>query len=500
MKAPILLRKPACLVAVLLSFPLVTRSQLISVRSVPVAAAEQFLLTPSQNLGMGSVSIAVPDPSLDPFINPAKGARIRGAYLFSSPVFSSITEENGGIRSLPFGALVGSQTWFGGLNLAVQKHNERNNRGARSIIRPDDIWRNTGIILADENKNNTYAAGLIGKKLPGTNLSIAASVSWAELEAMQGVDFLYSFNSHLVQYGHLEDYRLGLLQEGTSQPSFELLLLHNRIKMTHDLYRRLWIREGDFINPQLSTILERNLDQTNTWGLHAGITTPIAREGGRAGFIFTLNHKSHPKIPNYEIMNIPRDPGTTWAFNFGAGLANEKGPSVAAVDFIFEPIWSHTWADAAEPTTTRGGENIPAGGKTVENYFRFSNWLVRLGLSGQENNFGFQLGLQGRLTNYRLKQTDFIAGTRRTQKEFWAEWTPSIGFNLDFPAFQIRYSGMMTIGTGQPGVNFVESAMADARSNGSNFIVAPAGRLTLQDAFVLTHQFSLVIALQAIMH
>lgn len=500
MKAPILLHKPACLLAVLLSFPLVSHSQLISVRSVPVAAAEQFLLAASQNLGMGGVSIAVPDPSLDPFINPAKGARIRGAYLFSSPVFSNITDGNGGIRSLPLGALVGSKEWFGGLNLAVQKHNDRDNQGEFRIVRPDDIWQNTGIILTDENKTNTYAAGLIGKKLPGTNLSLAASVSWAELEAMQGVDFLYSFNSQLVQYGRLEDYRLGLLQEGPGQPSFELLLLHNRVKMTHDLYRRFWIWEGDFINPQFSTRLERNLDQTNTWGLHAGITTPMAREGGRADFIFTVNHKSHPKIPNYEIMNIPRDPGTTWAFNFGAGLAHDKGSSIAAVDLVFEPIWSHTWADAAEPTTSRSGKNIPAGGKTVENYFRFSNWLVRLGLSGQENNFGFQLGLQGRLINYRLKQTDFIAGTRRTQKESWEEWTPSIGFNLDFPALQIRYSGMMTIGTGQPGVNFVESAMADAGSNGSNFIVAPAGRLTLQDAIVLTHQFSLVIALQSLMH
>ncbi len=483
-------QKCACrIVALLLFLPAVAQAQLISVRSVPVATTEQFLVVPSQNLGMGGVSIAYDDPSLDPFINPAKGGRLRGVYLFSSPVFGNITENNGSVRTLPLGALLGSARWFGGMSLAVQQ--------LSGPERPDFIrWRpaidvawNSSSLLADQNRNNLYAAGLIGTKFGGTGISLAAGVSWAGLKAMHGVDFLYSNSSRLDQSGHIVDYRIGLLREKSRQPSFELLLLHNQIRMTHDIYYDSWF---------WGRPATRELDQTNTWGLHMGSLVPFGKKASRAGVIFTVNRKSHPKIPNYELMNIPRDPGNTWAFNFGAGLALANDSGAVAMDLIFEPIWSNTWADAAEPVTTDRGVIIPAGGKTVENYFHFTNWLARVGVSLKDNKtFSFQMGLQARFINYRLEQTNFINETRRSQKEFWAEWTPSLGFRLNFSSIQIRYSGRLTAGTGQPGVasrGFPETA-ADASSN---FILAPSGSLTLQEAVVLTHQISVAVALHAI--
>ena len=35
------------------------------------------------------------------------------------------------------------------------------------------------------------------------------------------------------------------------------------------------------------------------------------------GWVATTNLMSHPKIPNYEIVNIPRDPGRSTAYNVG---------------------------------------------------------------------------------------------------------------------------------------------------------------------------------------
>src|SRR5262245_16093000 len=97
-------QKLACLFALpMLVFPLLSIAQLISIKSVPVTTAEQLLLAPSQNLGMGGISIALEDPSLDPFINPAKGSRIAGAYMFSAPLFSNVFENNGGAQTLPLG-------------------------------------------------------------------------------------------------------------------------------------------------------------------------------------------------------------------------------------------------------------------------------------------------------------------------------------------------------------------------------------------------------------
>jgi hypothetical protein len=169
------------------------------------------------------------------------------------------------------------------------------------------------------------------------------------------------------------------------------------------------------------------------------------------------------------------------------------------MDLIFEPIWSHTWADAAEPVRNESGAVIiPAGGKTVENYFYFTNGVIRLGLSRRGKTAGFQLGLQTRYINYRLEQTNFITNTRRSQKEIWLEWTPSVGFNLNLSALQIRYTGRLTAGTGQPGVEFNAFSRTDRSADlaaGSNFILAPSGSLTLDEAVVLTHQISVAIKL-----
>ena len=321
-------QKIACLFTLLLLLlPLLSQAQLISIKSVPVATAEQFLLIPSQNLGMGGVSIALEDPSLDPFVNPAKGARVAGAYTFSAPVFSNVAQDNGGARTLPLGVLLSGGSWFGGANLAVQQFG----KPERAVFFASELVNfagNNHTLLADQNSNNLYATGLIGTKLPGSGVAIAASASWAGLEAMQGVDFLYANSSRIDQQGHIADYRFGLLCESQNGPSFELLLLHNRVHMMHEVYYNNWFWEGVIAR------MEQNLDQTHTWGLHSGSMIPLGSNGTRGGLIFTVNKKSHPKIPNYELMNIPRDPGDTWAFNFGSGISHASERNIVGIDLI----------------------------------------------------------------------------------------------------------------------------------------------------------------------
>ena len=67
---------------------------------------------------------------------------------------------------------------------------------------------------------------------------------------------------------------------------------------------------------------------------------PITESGWRVGGTWTVNRKTHPKIPNYEIMNIPRDPGISWAYDFGVGIAKSSGPATFGIDVVVEPIWS----------------------------------------------------------------------------------------------------------------------------------------------------------------
>jgi hypothetical protein len=199
-----------------------------------------------------------------------------------------------------------------------------------------------------------------------------------------------------------------------------------------------------------------------------------------------MNRKDHPKIPNYQIQNIPRDPGETWGFDMGAGLSKSSGAVEVGVDVVFEPIWSNTWSVLDSAVALAGGGKLEAGEKDVENEFFFSNVHMRMGVAREVERWGFQLGLKATSYGYHLQQFDNIASSRREQDESWMEWTPSLGLSLRFPEVELRYMGRLTSGTGRPGVAF-NGARADAFAQ-ADFIVAPSGPLTLQDVHVLTHQ------------
>ena len=112
----------ACCLAL---FPLfgTAEGQIIPIKTSPVADGDQFGFLPTANLGMGGVSIAIPDSLLDPFVNPAKGARVRRGYFFGSPSFYSFSQRAGSGRTLPLGALLRRGSLFGGLTVAVQEIN-----------------------------------------------------------------------------------------------------------------------------------------------------------------------------------------------------------------------------------------------------------------------------------------------------------------------------------------------------------------------------------------
>ena len=82
-------------------FPSRVTSQLIGIKSVPVTTGDQFLIYPSTNLALGGVSIAMNDLLLDPFSNPAKGARLGETLIVGSPTFYLISDRNGAGRTIP---------------------------------------------------------------------------------------------------------------------------------------------------------------------------------------------------------------------------------------------------------------------------------------------------------------------------------------------------------------------------------------------------------------
>ena len=497
--------RAVCLSTLLGALAAPAPAQLISIKTVPVAQGAQFEIFPSHNLGMGGVSIALADTLLDPVLNPAKGARISAARFFGSPTAYSVSHDAGGGRTLPLGAFLPSGSWYGGLALALQEVDA----SRRELVPPPGVLRAAVIPqdvapggLDQRSHGNAFAFAMLGKVVPETRLSLAGSVLWARLTAVDGVDALYAGSQGVKQFGHAVDLRIGVLKQWAGDRSLEALLLHNRFGMTQNVtYLDVFWDPGTQQTLQRPR-LEHNLDRTNTWGLHLGYQRPLGAAGWRIGWLATGNRMSHPKIPNYEIMNIPRDPGHSYAFNVGLGISKTRGPATFGIDAIYEPIWSTTWADALAPIATRLGDTIPAGGRTIENQFRFSNALFRMGvgrelaLPGLGKAAALQLGLAVRSIRYRLAQVDHVQVSGRIQKEWWLEWTPTWGLSLRFPEFEIRYQGRLTSGTGRPGVAGPIFFAGDRTLAPAGILVAPSGPLTLDEVRVVTHQVSVSLPLR----
>ena len=467
-------------------------AQLIPIRSVPVASGDQFLLYPSSNLALAGTNIALDDHLLDPFVNPAKGSRIREATLVSSPAFYAITNDNGSGRTLPIALLGGSETWFGGGSFALQ---ELTAADREQLFR---IWwgPQADQTLREQSATNLYLHGYLGRRLGDvgeTELSLGGSISWAGLGAIDGVEHLYALSQRIDQGGSIVDLRVGLLGEGEDGRNWEALFVHSRFDATHDVSYLDTVWNEDQLFWEWVTRVDTNRDETNTTGVHLGYIFPLTESGWQFGTIATVNRKSHPKIPNYEIQNIPRDPGNSWAYDFGVGLSRTGDGATYGFDLVFEPIWSDTWAEAAVDTMTAGGTPIREGEKTIENEFFFSNATIRMGLGQDFSWGGIGLGLELRSIRYDLEQFDNIAEERRTQREDWMEWTPSWGLNVGLSDLELRYVGRATTGTGRPGVAWspVQAAVLDAARN--DFLLAPEGPLTLQDAWVITNQLSISI-------
>ncbi|HET7374980.1 MAG TPA: hypothetical protein VFJ20_16440 [Gemmatimonadaceae bacterium] len=496
--------------------PLVWRltAQLIQVKTLPIADGDQWRIFPSANSGMGDVSIALADSLLDPFVNPAKGSRMRpksGGAFFGSPAFYSVSQNAGGGRTFPVGGILRSGSTFGAIAFAYQEIDDVNSN--RQFTPPPPVLRGVDgspVTIDEPSRQNQFAFASIGRVFAGHDLSVAGGVQWSRLHDIDGVDLLYAGSAGIDQHGNAVDARLGVTKDWvtrTGTRTAEAILLRNGFDMTHDV---TWADQVWDANTRTFTTrarVDHNLDRTDTWGLHLGYSQPAADSGWRVGAIATANLMSHPKLPDYQIARvavIPWDPGHTAAYDLGVGVSKVHGPTTLGFDAIFEPIATHTWGEAHGPTPTQSGGTIPDGGKTTENHFRFSNSIVRGGVGhdldlGSQQTLRLQLGIALRSIDYSLRQLDHVAEAERRQHEHWTEWTRTWGLGLHFSDLEIRYAGRRATGTGRPGILPSGGVIFDAPvalSAGSNILAAPTGPLTLTGVAVTTHQISVSLPIR----
>ncbi|MDE2974604.1 MAG: hypothetical protein OXU64_07790 [Gemmatimonadota bacterium] len=456
--------------------PSALEAQLIAIRTVPVASGDQFLTAPSATLGMGGVRFAIDDSIADGWSNPAKGVFVTESSLLVSPAYYGIyaTADGGGAKTFPLTGLLSGSRWFGGVSAALQK-----------------VANGLGF---DESSRNLYGRGYVGRKVGRAGWSVGASVSTARLNAMDGVDLLYAGAWRIDQRGSITDVRAGAYRAGDGD-RLGFTVVHNRVSMAHYVsYLRVILLRGTQDSGGVdvpSQFDETNEDRTRTWAGQVEWTRRLQAPGWTIGIALSTNYKSHPKIPNYQIQNIPRDPGTTWAHELGLGVARRRGPTTFGIDVALQPIRSHTWQEAEGPVETAGG-TLQAGDKTIENHFDFANLMLRTGVSHEFDRLEIQLGVDLRSYEYRLEQQDHVEGTTRRQSENWIEWTPSAAVTFGLSDTDIQYATRVTAGTGTPGIgggwNAADRGISVVYGGGPDFIAAPSGALWLDRAVVWTHQ------------
>lgn len=499
-------QRALCLFGLVVALATTASAQLVPIRTVPLALGDQFLLFPSHTLGMGGVSIALADSLLDPFRNPALGARVSASRLFGSPVLYSISRESGSGRTLPLAGLLRAGRWFGAVSAAIQEVEP-----SRPFPAPPIIFLRSSPIAQEipgqgpvqQSRSNTYAFMSLGKVLTGSGLSLGGSAHWSRLQMMDGVALYYPGSERVSQSGHGLDLRLGLLKEWPGNRSLEALVLHHRLRMTQDV-----VYLDQFWDPGTQQFVqvpraEHGLERAATWGMHLAYQRPLGVSGWRIGWLATMNRQSQPHIPQDEIVATAAGQGRSTAYNFGLGFSKTRGSGVFAIEAVYEPVWNTTWGVAAAPVVTTRGDIIPVGGRTIENRFRFSNAILRLGVNHEtplvdiQKAIGFQLGLSVHAIRYRLAQSDRVGVTERQQRARWVEWTPTWGLSLRFPEFEVRYRGRATNGAGRPGtdITFPIGQPIDPLPPG-NLVATPGGLLQLAGVSTVSHQVSLSLPLR----
>jgi hypothetical protein len=474
-----------------LAVPIESSAQVVTPRTLPVLQSGQFDMFPSALAGMGGATIALDDTLLDPFVNPAKATRIGVSHIFSAPFFHSISGGRGGGRSLPVG---GGGSW--GAWSAT---------GLLTFQQLDRTGPSFQLSTSDRSAFNQYVAGSIARRLtPSTSVGFGAQL--AALDAIDGVDVLYAGSDRIDQSGSLADFRFGLTKEMGIDRHLEVMLVHARTDMRHDVRFTTWRWDSVARETIQEQRTDLNQDRTHIWGVHSEYSRPVGSEGWHLGWLGTVNRLSHPKIPNYVIQNIPRDPGTTYSFNAGAGIGRSVRGASFAADLIYEPMFAETWADAANDTAVVGGGTIKAGAKTVENTFRFSNVRMRLG-AGQDilipregsTVLGYQVGLDMYAINYRLQQANHVQRSFRTQREDWIEWSPTFSLRLRSRDLDVMYNFSLTCGPGACGqaqeggrvFNTPDVALA-----AGGIIAAPSGDLFMQSGALKIHKITISVPIR----
>ena len=434
----------SCSIVALVCTAAVAPAQIVHVKTTPLAEGDQFTFLPSATRAMGGVTIAVPDTLLDPFLNPATGARLRHTSVFGAPAFYSLSRNGSAGTTLPLGVTKRGGAYFGAFALATQVVEPSGvSTDGCCVAVPDAAASSSSVSLFPgatrrHSRTNNYAFASGGRTLHDSSVALAASLQWSRLGGVDGADLLYPGADEVGQMVDNVDLRLGAVKQWPNR-SAEAVLLHQRRSARHDISYLgfLWDPGTRTVVPNPHT--DVNFDRRHTWGMHLDYTQRLADSAWRVGALVTANRTTQPDGPSFGNMEPSGDPGRSVAFNVGVGAGHSRGATTVGVDAVYEPIW-------AQRRFVSGSEDR----------YRFGNVAMRGGVSREfaRSAMGNAVVLQGGMQWHRIQYSlDKLAGSvaQTRSSAGWNEWVHTAGIVFRAQRFDVRYEWRLASGVERPG-------------------------------------------------
>jgi hypothetical protein len=469
-------------------------AQIIGVKTYPILVGDAFLPLPSEREAMGGISIALSDRLRDPFINPAEMTDVPQSYAtgflrrnrweidqlqssgnhqIDNPWETTTqTRRYASNVSLPVAIMLTYESIaigaIGSYQHLISSNLERHTQTGAVPVSSESVHR------ADHYPYSVGAA----VKLPGTGISLGAGISMIHIHGLDGIQFLYPDAQMLQVTGSEFTYRFGITQ--LMEDSSKLSVVGGR--MLYETFQQATYANARPVD---------NQDKNQTWFADARYRMPLS-DGVDIGLQAAGNWKQHPKIPDYPITGIPRDPGTTTAYNFGAGIAwKGESSTTLALEYLIEPVASKTWVEAAQDQMVNG-RLIHASEVTQRNNYTFLNHRVRFGAEIRPTSWLVVRG--GSTLHYYSYDYEFINLISNIERHAdpqmeWTEIDLTGGITASIGPLELGYQVSMLTGAGI--LDRIERGWGPlSLRSSSDFFLPPNPWVQLQPVPAFTHQVS----------
>ncbi len=432
-KSSVRLQIPTLLLLVLGGAESLT-GQIFPPKTVPSPQGEQFLLLPTSNRGMGGLPIALDDPLGDPFDNPA----VRGKEplrVFLTPAAYGDSRGTMGGYSFPLSLVLSGSSWFGTLAAAVQSL-EDDPREVFSV--PSGLKEG---LEREKNGRNRYILASIGRQLgPGT--SIGLKLAYADLGILDGERRLYPSALSVSQTGRARTVTLGAQQRFRERHTVRVTVSNSHLAMSDEVtgWRRLPsdIPGAELLPPELW--IREEGSRSDIWEGTVRYSVQIPDRSVRFGAMASVWARDQSRVPKYDWVHVPRDPGTSTMGELGVGVETVGRPMRLAMEIAVAPGTGHTLLLSDSTIMGGDGTTIQPGDPILNNDFRFRNWRAGVGAEVPFRKGGFQVGLGLHRYSFRLKQRDLVWEQDRDADVSWTELVPSIGGWVEIGRVEVGYS------------------------------------------------------------